>query len=276
MTDRVDTTTDTQHDAPVAPKRSPLHAVHEVAGATFTDFGGWLMPVRYDSDLAEHHAVRSAAGLFDISHMAELAITGQQAAAFLDAALAANVSAIPLSRAKYTMILEPDGGVIDDLIVYHNAPGEYLVVANAGNRDVVVAELAERIRGFDASLHDGTEAYISDLTRPLKLLLIEAARQREIAWLDMVEEFASGASNVISIRAAAMRILTTTEREGVSLLLDTYHQIEQRIWLAIAERFHLAPELPECVKRADMIALATEKRDLLPEHPAPWECLEGY
>ena len=125
-------------------------------------------------------------------------------------------------------------------------------------------------------LHDGTEAYISDLTRPLKLLLIEAARQREIAWLDMVEEFASGASNVISIRAAAMRILTTAERKGVSLLLDTYHEIEQRIWLAIAERFHLAPELPECVKHADMIALATEKRDLLPEHPADWECLEGY
>lgn len=125
-------------------------------------------------------------------------------------------------------------------------------------------------------LHDGTEAYISDLTRPLKLLLIEAARQREIAWLDMVEEFASGASNVVSIRAAAMRILTTAEREGVSLLLDTYHEIEQRIWLAIAERFHLAPELPDCVKHADMIALATEKRDLLPEHPAAWECLEGY
>ncbi|MGK8440634.1 phosphohydrolase [Ectopseudomonas hydrolytica] len=125
-------------------------------------------------------------------------------------------------------------------------------------------------------LHDGTEAYISDLTRPLKLLLIEAARQRYNAWLNIVEEFASGASNVVCIRAAAMRILTNAEREGVSLLLDTYHEIEQRIWLAIAERFHLAPELPVCVKHADMIALATEKRDLLPEHPAAWECLEGY
>lgn len=125
-------------------------------------------------------------------------------------------------------------------------------------------------------LHDGTEAYISDLTRPLKLLLIEAARQREIAWLNIVSQYASGASGVVSIRAAAMHILTTAERQGVSLLLDTYHEIEQRIWLAIAERFHLAPELPACVKRADMIALATEKRDLLPEHPTPWECLEGY
>ncbi|WP_296232280.1 phosphohydrolase [uncultured Pseudomonas sp.] len=124
-------------------------------------------------------------------------------------------------------------------------------------------------------LHDGTEAYISDLTRPLKLLLIEAARQREMAWLDLVDEI-SAHRHAVSLDAAATHILTTAEREGVSLLLDTYHEIEQRIWLAIAERFHLAHELPACVKHADMIALATEKRDLLPEHPAPWECLEGY
>lgn len=127
-------------------------------------------------------------------------------------------------------------------------------------------------------LHDGTEAYISDLTRPLKLLLIEAAKQREHAWLNIVEEYISisGVRMAPRTQAAAMRILTTSEREGLSLLLDTYHQIEQRIWLAIAERFHLAPELPECVKHADMIALATEKRDLLPEHRAEWECLQGY
>ncbi|MGK8439048.1 phosphohydrolase [Ectopseudomonas hydrolytica] len=124
-------------------------------------------------------------------------------------------------------------------------------------------------------LHDGTEAYISDLTRPLKLLLIEAARQREIAWLDLVSQV-SAQRHTVGLNAAATRILTTAERRGVSLLLDTYHEIEQRIWLAIAERFHLAPELPVCVKHADMIALATEKRDLLPEHPAAWECLEGY
>lgn len=124
-------------------------------------------------------------------------------------------------------------------------------------------------------LHDGTEAYISDLTRPLKLLLIEAARQREIAWLDLVSQV-SAQRHTVGLNAAATRILTTAERRGVSLLLDTYHEIEKRIWLAIAERFHLAPELPVCVKHADMIALATEKRDLLPEHPAAWECLEGY
>lgn len=124
-------------------------------------------------------------------------------------------------------------------------------------------------------LHDGTEAYISDLTRPLKLLLIEAAKQRKNAWLGLISRHTLRL-HVVADYAEQLRILTTAERQGVSLLLDTYHEIEQRIWLAIAERFHLAPELPESVKRADMIALATEKRDLLPEHPATWECLEGY
>lgn len=151
---------------------------------------------------------------------------------------------------------------------------------SVAQHSLLVAYIIEKVGGTPEEqlaglLHDGTEAYISDLTRPLKLLLIEAARQREIAWLDLVGQV-SAQRHAVSLDAAATRILTTAERQGVSLLLDTYHEIEQRIWLAIAERFHLAPELPECVKHADMIALATEKRDLLPEHPAPWECLEGY
>ncbi len=167
---------------------SPLHPIHVDAGASFTDFAGWQMPVRYSSDLAEHHAVRTAAGIFDISHMAELSVTGPQAAAFLDYALAANVSAIALSKAKYTMILDESGGIIDDLIVYQNAPGEYLVVANAGNREVVVSALAERIEGFDAALTDGTEA--------IALIAVQGPRARAILeateGLDSAPEWAMG------------------------------------------------------------------------------------
>ncbi len=140
------------------PRRSPLHELHEALGASFTDFGGWLMPVRYSSDLAEHHAVRTAAGIFDISHMAEFVVRGPDAAAFLDAALTLDASALALSRAKYAMILAEDGGIIDDLIVYRNAPGEFLVVANAGNHDPVLAALRERIAGFDAALRDDTDS----------------------------------------------------------------------------------------------------------------------
>ena len=71
-------------DIPTTDRTSPLHAIHVAAGASFTDFAGWQMPVSYGSDLAEHHAVRTAAGIFDISHMAEILVTGSDAAAFLD------------------------------------------------------------------------------------------------------------------------------------------------------------------------------------------------
>jgi aminomethyltransferase len=176
-------------EVPGAPeKRSPLHQVHVDAGASFTDFAGWQMPVRYTSDLAEHHAVRTAAGIFDISHMAELSVTGPEAAAFLDFALAANVSAIALSKAKYTMILDEAGGILDDLIVYQNAPGEYLVVANAGNRHVVVDALAARIAGFDAAVADATEA--------ISLIAVQGPKARAILQategLDEAPEFAMG------------------------------------------------------------------------------------
>jgi aminomethyltransferase len=139
------------------PRYSPLHAVHVAAGATFTDFAGWQMPVRYSSDLAEHHAVRTAAGLFDLSHMAEFAVSGPQAAAFLDHALAGLLSAIELGQAKYSLLLTPEGGIVDDLVVYRTGESDYLVVANASNHDPVAAALAERIDGFDAVLHDASD-----------------------------------------------------------------------------------------------------------------------
>ena len=98
--------------------RTPLYEEHKSLGANFTDFGGWEMPVRYGSDLDEHHAVRSSAGIFDISHMSEFSIVGDDAARFLDYAVVTQVSKLAVGKAKYTMICREDGGVIDDLIVY--------------------------------------------------------------------------------------------------------------------------------------------------------------
>src|SRR3954466_443978 len=95
---------------------SPLHDIHVAAGAAFTDFAGWQMPVSYGSDLAEHRAVRTAAGLFDLSHMAEIMVVGADAAAFLDFALAGKLSAIALHQAKYSLLLDPSGGIVDDLV----------------------------------------------------------------------------------------------------------------------------------------------------------------
>jgi aminomethyltransferase len=142
-----------------APRRTPLAAVHESLGATMTDFAGWLMPLRYGSETAEHKAVRSAAGLFDLSHMGELLVTGPGAAEALDYAVVSSASAIKPGRAKYTMICAPDGGVIDDLIVYRLDDDQFLVVANAANAATVAGELAERAGGHDAKVADRTEDY---------------------------------------------------------------------------------------------------------------------
>jgi aminomethyltransferase len=140
-------------------KSIPLKASHAALGASFTDFGGWEMPVRYSSDLAEHHAVREAAGLFDISHMGEIFVEGKQAASFLDFALVGAASEIAIGRAKYSLICNEQGGIIDDLIVYRLGQNAYLVVANASNKDVVASALEKRASGFDVEVKDESDAW---------------------------------------------------------------------------------------------------------------------
>jgi len=141
----------------VSNTQTPLHQLHAEAGASFTDFAGWQMPVRYTSDLAEHHAVREAAGLFDLSHMAEIRITGDLAPDALDYALASNMSAVPIGDAKYTLCLNEQAGIIDDLVVYRLGETEYLVVANASNRHAVVEALTTRAEPFGVSVEDETD-----------------------------------------------------------------------------------------------------------------------
>ncbi|MCJ7857255.1 glycine cleavage system aminomethyltransferase GcvT [Corynebacterium kalidii] len=138
-------------------KHTALHPVHEALGAKFTDFGGWDMPLKYDKELEEHRAVREAVGVFDLSHMGEVRVTGPDAAAFLDHALVSRLSAVKVGKAKYSMICTEDGGIIDDLITYVLAQDEYLVIPNAGNAPAVAEALRERAEGFDVTLTDETD-----------------------------------------------------------------------------------------------------------------------
>ncbi|HET8779177.1 MAG TPA: glycine cleavage system protein T, partial [Agromyces sp.] len=131
--------------------------MHRAAGASFTDFAGWQMPVRYSSDLAEHHAVRTSAGIFDLSHMGEIILIGPEAAAALDHALAGKLSAIELGQAKYSLLLAEDGGIIDDLVVYRTGEDRYMVVANASNREVVAEELRNRTSPFECEVFDESD-----------------------------------------------------------------------------------------------------------------------
>jgi len=140
-------------------RRTPLHHVHQDLGARIIDFAGWDMPVWYTNATDEHHAVRTAAGLFDLSHMAELFVTGPQAANALDWSLLIDASAMPVGRARYSMMCNELGGIIDDLIVYRLGDEEFMVVANASNGPVVFAELVERAADFEATVEDRTDAF---------------------------------------------------------------------------------------------------------------------
>ena len=135
---------------PAAPRVTPLRAVHESLGATMTAFAGWLMPLRYAGEISEHQAVRNAAGLFDLSHMGEIAVTGPRAAAALDYALVGRMSALAPGRARYTMICAPDGGVLDDLIVYRLGRPSTWSSRTRPTPPVVAAALRDRAAGHDA------------------------------------------------------------------------------------------------------------------------------
>jgi aminomethyltransferase len=149
-----------------------LTEVHRALGARLIEFGGWLMPVQYTGILEEHRAVRERAGLFDLSHMGELFVEGDDAGDALAAALVSDPRTLAVGRAQYSMICAPDGGVIDDLIVYRLGPERFLVVANAGNAVVVSDELATRLGGWRAVLDDRSLA--------TSLVAIQGPRAAEI------------------------------------------------------------------------------------------------
>ena len=124
------------------PKQTPLNAVHRAAGARMVDFGGWDMPVNYGSQIDEHHAVRNDAGMFDVSHMRAIDIEGHGSRYFLRYALANNVDKLQVpGKALYSCLLEPEGGVLDDLIVYFLSERFWRLVVNAGTTDKDIAWL---------------------------------------------------------------------------------------------------------------------------------------
>jgi len=137
-------------------RKTPLHDEHVALGARMVDFAGWRMPVQYAGIIEEHKAVRSGVGIFDVSHMGEFRFCGQQALEGLQRIVTNDLEKIAeVGTALYTVMCDDDGGIIDDLIVYHTGDIEYLVVANAGNRatdwDWITSHLPETVEACDES-----------------------------------------------------------------------------------------------------------------------------
>ena len=218
-------------DPPAPPlRRTPLTGVHERLGATLTGFAGWQMPLRYGSETAEHNAVRTAAGLFDLSHMGEIAVTGPGAAAALDYALVGQPSALAPGRARYTMICAPDGGILDDLIVYRLASGEFLVVANAVNTEVVFRELTARAGqgSRDAKVTDRTDDYaLIALQGPSAARILTTVTDADLA---AVKYYASYPATVAG-RPLLLARTGYTGEDGFELFAAP--QDAERIWQAL-------------------------------------------
>jgi aminomethyltransferase len=151
--------TSTAVEGPLALRRTPLNDVHRQLGARLVPFAGYEMPVQYTSIIEEHRTVRSAVGVFDLSHMGEIEVTGEEAVAFLGYALVSDPTALAIGQAQYSMLCDRDGGIIDDTICYRLDEERYWVVCNAANRDAVVEHLASLLRqgDFGASIEDRSD-----------------------------------------------------------------------------------------------------------------------
>ncbi|MEW2012207.1 MULTISPECIES: glycine cleavage system aminomethyltransferase GcvT [Microbacterium] len=241
-------------DTTTEPRRSPLHELHERLGASFTDFGGWLMPVRYTSDLAEHHAVRRAAGIFDISHMAEFRIDGPDAAAFLDRALAGRLSTMKVGKAKYSLVLAVDGGIVDDVIVYRIADDEFLVISNAGNRAEVAAAFAAVAAG---------DTRIDDITDRMSLIAVQGPAARGIlestAGVEGVEPaladmtYYSWARGSFQGRSLFVARTGYTGEDGFELMVP--NEVAEGLWQAVTEAGRDAGLVPAGLAARDTLRL---------------------
>jgi aminomethyltransferase len=138
-------------------RRTPLFSRHEAAGARLVPFAGWEMPVQYEGIRPEHVAVRTGAGMFDVSHMGEIETTGPKAEQLLQRLLSNDVTRIAERGAQYSVLCRPDGGVLDDLFTYRLGEGRFLTVTNAANHERDLAWFREHAAGFDADVRDARD-----------------------------------------------------------------------------------------------------------------------
>ncbi len=215
------------HDAPLA---TPLADRHQALGARMVEFGGWLMPLQYGGILEEHRAVRSRAGLFDLSHMGELFVEGSEAAAALGYALTTEPAGLKVGRAQYSMICFPDGGILDDLIVYRLGEERFMVVANASNASAVSDALAARLAGRHVVLDDRSLATaLVAIQGPLAAAIL--APMTGVALADL-PYYGIVEGNVAGVPALIARTGYTGE-DGFEVMVDV--AAAGRVWDSLLE-----------------------------------------
>ncbi|PTY04785.1 glycine cleavage system aminomethyltransferase GcvT [Opitutaceae bacterium EW11] len=208
-------------------QRTPLYAFHVARGGRMVDFAGWEMPVQYRSILEEHKVVRRAAGLFDVSHMGEVDVRGPEALKFLNHLVTNDVSKLYAGRILYTVMCYPNGGVVDDLLVYMKGPDDYFLCINAGNIAKDVAWIKEQAAKFNVTVTDRSADYA--------LLAVQGPKATAIlqsltgAKLDLIKYYHFGEGTVAGVHCLLSRTGYTGE-DGFEL----YHAPGDSLKLAEA------------------------------------------
>jgi aminomethyltransferase len=140
-------------------KKTPLNEVEKALGGRMVDFGGWELPVQFSGILEEHDAVRTDVGVFDVSHMGEITVRGPQALELLQRSTCNDVAKLVDGRAHYTGLLYPNGGFVDDILIYQMAPNDFFVVVNASNSDKDFAWLQQAAQGMDVDVQNKSTDY---------------------------------------------------------------------------------------------------------------------
>ncbi|MBI1992138.1 MAG: glycine cleavage system aminomethyltransferase GcvT [Candidatus Omnitrophica bacterium] len=204
--------------------KTALHDRHRALGAKMTDFHGWEMPLYYTSILEEHKAVRQALGVFDISHMGQLLLTGRDALPTLNAVMVSDIREVGEGRACYTLMLNERGGIIDDLIIYRLGTVEYLVIVNCGNRSTDVTWLQEHRVGHTTITDISQGRSILAVQGPLAARVLEQILDAKVAGLGRFE--------IAPIRTmgpeACIARTGYTGSDGFELFLPDHHA--RRLW----------------------------------------------
>ena len=219
---------------PPALRKTPLHAVHRQMGAKMVDFGGWDMPVEYSGITAEHMAVRTAVGLFDVSHMGDIQFRGPGSLAAIQALSMNDASKLAVGQAQYSAMLYPQGTFVDDILVHKFSENDYLLVINAGTREKDYQWIRSQVGGF-AGVH------ISDYSDHYTQLAIQGPRAQETLAkltktdLPKIKNYWFTWGTVCGLPNTLIARTGYTGEDGFELYLPSDEATSARVWQEVVD-----------------------------------------
>jgi aminomethyltransferase len=237
-------------------KKTPLNARHRASGAKMVPFGGWDMPVEYSGLSNEHAAVRTRAGIFDVSHMGEIEIAGKDALAAVQRISSNDASKLQVGQAQYSGLLTPQGTFVDDLLVYRFGPTHFLLVVNAGNIAKDYAWMAEHIQGVgDAVAVDSSSRYaLIAVQGPEAVNVLQPLTGVDLA---SMKYYWFGHGEVANVRATVSRTGYTGE-DGFEIFVPPASA--DKVWLALLESGQSADVIPCGLGARDTLRLEAGMR----------------